>query len=643
MTVKPLHNSRTAEIRALADSVDARMDTTPVANPAAPAAPPDMTLQEVLADLGNVSDAHITAGQTAIQTRRDELAAKRERGERLTGDERTELGTLADSYGRLTAQLDTRTQAAAADDAAFGAIPSSAPAAAAPAAGNQAPGEAAAPGGDGTATAPVTEPSTNPGTAPAGTPVPSPAGDGGAPAPVAASAVPRLPLGAIAPHAGQPGAPTPSPATPATIVAGAGSQQARDSEIDRDQLVRDLQYAIGANEFGGHGKVVVASIRAPREDRRHLSDSRSADANSAVIEREARAETQALVAAGGFGPTGGGAPFQVYYDVDVIGSSLRPCKASLPQFTADRGGLQFRRDIDAFGGTAIQASGTWTNAMDADPDNSTPKPIWDVPLLGVESAQLRAVTRGVRLSNLSARFDPEATAAALRTVDITHARYAELLLLGDMYSGITASFAHTINPNLGIVRNLLEFWDKTAAYLRENHRLDDAPRLQVWLPRWVREAMRTDMVRAMHTSNAEWLALTNAAIDLWFTNRGIDPVWLLDGRGAQGSTGSSGTLIPATPAQSYTRVTGGSSAVPPFPTHLEFLMAVRGTYFYMDGGDLDVGIIRDQQLVQKNRYVMFSETFEGAYRKGVEAIRGVIPVNLRGGSAGAIDPSSLAN
>jgi hypothetical protein len=47
---------------------------------------------------------------------------------------------------------------------------------------------------------------------------------------------------------------------------------------------------------------------------------------------------------------------------------------------------------------------------------------------------------------------------------------------------------------------------------------------------------------------------------------------------------------------------------------------IEGSWLFLDGGQLDLGIVRDSQLVRSNDYQTFSETFESATRIGGESL-----------------------
>jgi hypothetical protein len=58
---------------------------------------------------------------------------------------------------------------------------------------------------------------------------------------------------------------------------------------------------------------------------------------------------------------------------------------------------------------------------------------------------------------------------------------------------------------------------------------------------------------------------------------------------------------------------------------------------FLDGGTLDVGIIRDSTLVGTNDYKMFVETFEGIAKVGVESLQVTSTIQVNGARAALRD------
>ena len=56
--------------------------------------------------------------------------------------------------------------------------------------------------------------------------------------------------------------------------------------------------------------------------------------------------------------------------------------------------------------------------------------------------------------------------------------------------------------------------------------------------------------------------------------------------------------------------------MPNFPTTVDWLLHPLGQFVFLDGGVLDLGVIRDAELVATNDYEVFAETFENVGQVG---------------------------
>ena len=59
-------------------------------------------------------------------------------------------------------------------------------------------------------------------------------------------------------------------------------------------------------------------------------------------------------------------------------------------------------------------------------------------------------------------------------------------------------------------------------------------------------------------------------------------------------------------------------------------MYPEGSFFFFDGGRLDLGLVRDSTLNEKNDYQIFMETFENVGFRGLEALRITSPIEATG-------------
>jgi hypothetical protein len=113
--------------------------------------------------------------------------------------------------------------------------------------------------------------------------------------------------------------------------------------------------------------------------------------------------------------------------------------------------------------------------------------------------------------------------------------------------------------------------------------------------------------------------LSDATIDSFFRARNINVSWFIDGESGQ--------------------IMGAQAAGTPvtFPTELVWYLFSEGTFLFLDGGTLDLGLVRDSQLNSTNDYQIFLETFEGVAKIGIESLRVTSPVEIAGASAATVE------
>jgi hypothetical protein len=105
----------------------------------------------------------------------------------------------------------------------------------------------------------------------------------------------------------------------------------------------------------------------------------------------------------------------------------------------------------------------------------------------------------------------------------------------------------------------------------------------------------------------------------------------------------SGTVSGITvPSQVYANAAAGA-AVPGFPDAIDCLLFASGTKLFLDGGSLDLGLVRDSTLNARNRYRQFSETFEGVADRGIENLRLVMSVQPTGQTGGTKDLDAISD
>jgi hypothetical protein len=74
-----------------------------------------------------------------------------------------------------------------------------------------------------------------------------------------------------------------------------------------------------------------------------------------------------------------------------------------------------------------------------------------------------------------------------------------------------------------------------------------------------------------------------------------------------------------------------------FPDTFIWYIFAEGSFLFLDGGTLDLGVIRDSTLVGTNDYKMFVETFENVALVGVESLQVTSTINVNGVAAALRD------
>ena len=294
------------------------------------------------------------------------------------------------------------------------------------------------------------------------------------------------------------------------------------------------------------------------------------------------------------------APATPVYDMACWNTDRRPVRASLPQFRPDaRGSVSIfpspsLSDItDQDGGV-----GTWTTDDD-DTIGTTNPSVKECAVIecGTPTVySLYGVWRCLTIQNLLAMTFPELVEAWLNRLAAAHARLAETQLLEAMGTEATAITGETLGYGAAVstATQILE----VLALHQERERWDTMG-MEGWMPRWVRSALKMDIMRRRNTTGIMQVP-TDEAIDQMFRNVGVNPHFFIDTPTWAATVG---------PVQS-----GGAKGN--VPDTIDILLAPRGKFGVMDRGQLNIGvtgnnIYRDNASNASNQFTMFFENFEG--------------------------------
>lgn len=376
---------------------------------------------------------------------------------------------------------------------------------------------------------------------------------------------------------------------------------------------------------GGDGEQhIVASLTVAYPEERTLTT----DAEANALKINAVAGPEALVASGGHA-----APFEVKYDIFGLGSTTdRPVRDALPKFQADRGGIRFVTPptlVSYSGGTSYtydSAVGVWTAANDsAETPSPSTKNSLTVTAAQENTVATDAVTLQLQFGNLMTRAYPELIARHNELALVQHAREAELNVLSKIAAGSTAVNAHVATTEaanlVGFARDFLVQVRKAAVAYRSRHRIDAGTRLKAIVPAWIFDAMAADL--ALNMPGDGTLGAGEAEIKGYLAGSNVDMVASLDLNSFGAQNGSAAKLLE-------------------FPDQITWYLFAEGTFLFLDGGTLDLGIIRDSSLVGTNDYKMFIETFESVAKVGIESLAITTSLSINGVAAALRDTTGGA-
>lgn len=352
---------------------------------------------------------------------------------------------------------------------------------------------------------------------------------------------------------------------------------ARNGTVDGIDGLVDLVGArsrmLSVNRSGTPNYVNVAYLKRDHRFRLGL------DSNPGEIDQvlTAATDTGALVAAGGWC-----APSEISYDFFNI-----VCEDGLIDLPTvgvlNRGGFRWPTSpsiADVF--ADAEATWSWTeqqdiDAVDSDSDLKTcsrvPCPDFD---------EVRAACDGLCITagNLTDFAYPEMIANYLRLVMAARAHRTNQQIIAGLVADSTAVTMGDTGE--GAAASILNAVELQAVDYRERYRMCEDAIVEVVLPRWALAAVRADL--ANRTGVEGFMAVTNQQIAAWFDARNIRVQFVADWQ-----AGFVGSPI------------GAPAAIPTaWPTSVQFMLYAPGTFVRGQGLQLDLGVVRDSTLNDRN-------------------------------------------
>jgi hypothetical protein len=415
------------------------------------------------------------------------------------------------------------------------------------------------------------------------------------------------------------------------IVAGAAIQGMDSGQQFKDLAELSKKMSLRVQQLqstGGDGEhVLVASVRADIPEDKFL---RYGDPIRNREKIDALTHLDAITAAGGCC-----APLETRYGLFQIGDTDRPVKGSLAGAGADRGGIRFFEGptLDAIGA----AVGFWTCADDAAvsaADPATWKVCARVDCPDESESLVQAVTLCLTFGVMQSRVFPEMVTANNNLALVAQARLAESSLLAQIKAQSNNVGGGTVETGLSFLRTLLDTVDRAQAYFRSRHRIARSVPLRATFPVWFLDAVDADLVRQPPSTAqmADNFGMSQDQVMSFFRDRNINVTWTLDTPVPGTNGGGAYAPLPTT----------GTRNLPGFPANMEWSLSMEGSFLFLDGGQLDLGIVRDSTLVRTNDYQTFTETFESVARIGGEALWVTTPVATTGRFSGPLQAGAAA-
>jgi hypothetical protein len=441
------------------------------------------------------------------------------------------------------------------------------------------------------------------------------------------------------------------------------------STRDIAQALIERHHNLSGGSGGIEDRVPVARFSLDYPADRKFSSLDSVQTNMGRVKEWLSKGTSpaALTAAGGLC-----APTEGYYDQLVIADAVRPVRDFLPNMGADRGGIRFNpppkltqvtsgvglltaagdaagnvtvadgattngsptvtsataaftsadvgRTISGAGipaGSTIIAVGSATSVTISQNATATAtgvsitigratKPTFHVSCPSIVEVVVAAVFNSIEFGNYLGRSFPEQVEAWVTLAAAIQARTAETFLLDQIAANSTAVTSAGL---VGAGREVLARIGQAAAGYRSRNRMAaDAP-LDVMAPAWTLDLMVADFSRTF-TDDPDLLGLARTEAESWLAGRGVRIGWYVDSK-----TGGN-------------QIIGSQSAgvLNQFPSTLYAYVFAPGTFLHLDGGTLDLGLVRDSTLNASNNFRMFTESFENVAFVGVESLEVALAV-----------------
>jgi len=385
-------------------------------------------------------------------------------------------------------------------------------------------------------------------------------------------------------------------ATQALVAASGLTGTRAGTELDRMSLAEaqiDVARRRGApskSKNGTEERILVASAHLdwPEERMLHAKDPQGnmekiRAIGSPYFDKESR---QALVASGGIC-----APPTPFYDVPTVSVTDRPVRDSFTSFLAERGAVSVP-SVSTLGDITTAIS-VIEAADDALGGTFATKSCQDIDCAVWTDVAVGAIAHCREVGNLNARTWPEGIAHENENTMAQWARTAEGRLL-DRIDAMSLNLARS--AVYGVSSTLLYALQVSRAGIISRLRMSPATRFNVILPFWGAQMFSADLV---NSSREHRFDFAPEAVGGLLSRYGFNVTWHLD----EG-------LDPAADTEVWPDETDATDQDDWPGTTVIARLHPAGHFLYLDGGTLELGVVRDSTLNSTNDYELFGESWE---------------------------------
>ena len=299
---------------------------------------------------------------------------------------------------------------------------------------------------------------------------------------------------------------------------------------------------------------------------------------------------------GGYGLVASGglcAPLTPLYTMPNYAVQDRPVRDALPSFQADRGGVNVPEATTI--GDIEGAITVIEESEDALGGTFATKSCQDLECPAYSETAITIISHCREYGNLNARAWPEKIAHENDLTMAAHARTAETYLL-DRIKTLSVNVTNGVET-LGAMIYLIDGVVKAGFGIRTRLRMTPNARLRALLPAILPDLLALDTVQTQFDR-------FRAKSDLvaYFRSFNIEPSFYMDS--------------PSTGDSQISDAAQAAGALDGLPDTIQWALFPEGTFLHLDGGSLELGIVRDSTLNSTNDYQIFGETFENVARLG---------------------------